>query len=273
MLPDFSNLNTGSGTLALKYSGSPAISAYGTVTLSNSTTLTVVNTTGAPLTAGSYKIISTNNGGSIAGTLPSVAVTGGGTAGGSTNLLKIVDGELYLVVDQPLAATMTVHRTAGLRLLIALADVATNWSNAAGYTPSLAGLNLVTTNGVNLMTNSNWILYTNSPNVNDQISYTIRDSLGWPATGLINVVVDSSVTGTNSIANINIGGSTNAVTAYGIPGYSYILERATNLVPAIWVDVSTNTAATNGVINATDGFIDLGNVPPGSAYYRLKWHP
>ncbi len=173
----------------------------------------------------------------------------------------------------PTASVMTVTRTAGTRVHIFLTDVATNWSDVDIDPVTLAGVNLVTTNGMNVLTNSSQILYTNSANVADQISYTITDGQGGMTTGYINIVMAGAVTGTNSIANINIGGSTNTVTAYGIPGYSYILERATNLVPAIWVDVSTNSAATNGVINATDSFDDLGSVPPGSAYYRLKWQP
>ena len=167
---------------------------------------------------------------------------------------------------------MTVTRTAGLALRVALSDVATNWSDADGDTVTLTGINLVTTNGVNLMTNSSWILYTNSPNVNDQISYAITDGFGGTNIGYINIVINSSVTGTNSIVSITTG-STNVVKAYGIPGYNYILERATNLAPAVWIDVSTNAAATNGVINAMDVFNDLGNTPPASAYYRLKWQP
>ena len=37
---------------------------------------------------------------------------------------------------------------------------------------------LTSTNGVNLITNSSWIVYTNSPDVNDQISYSITDNHG-----------------------------------------------------------------------------------------------
>ncbi len=105
-----------------------------------------IDNTGAALTPGSYKIISkatTGNGGSVTGTLPSVTVSSGGVAGGATPVLTVVGGELYLVVDQPLAAPMIVTRTAGLSLLIALSDVATNWSNASGFAPSLVGINLV----------------------------------------------------------------------------------------------------------------------------------
>jgi hypothetical protein len=170
----------------------------------------------------------------------------------------------------PVATTMTVTRTAGLAVLISLANVATNWSDADGGTVTLTGITLVTTNGVNLATNSAYILYTNSPNVNDQFSYGISDGQGGTNIGYVNIVVNSSVTGTNSIASIT-GGNPTALKAYGIPGYSYITERSTNLT--VWVGISTNTAATNGVISVMDSFSDLGGVPPGSAYYRLKWQP
>jgi autotransporter-associated beta strand protein len=268
------NLNTGSGKVSVTYvSGTPALNVTnGTLTLSGSTTF-VINNSGSALAPGSYKIISkatTGNAGSVTGTLPSVTVSGGGAVGGTVPLLTVVGGELYLVVDQPVAATMTVQRTAGLALKIALSDMATNWSNASGYTPSLAGINLVTTNAVNLQTNSSWILYTNSPNVNDQISYTISDSLGTTSTGVINVVINGSVTGTNSITHIQTGNPT-TLTAYGIPGFSYITERSTNLTT--WVDIATNSAAANGVISVTDNFSDLGGSPPSSAYYQLKWQP
>jgi hypothetical protein len=242
----------------------------GTLTLSGATTFLIYNP-GTALAAGSYKIISkatAGSVGSVTGTLPAVTVSGGGVAGGTTSLLALQGGELYLVVDQPLAATMTVYRTAGLNLIVSLGDVATNWSNASGYTPTLAGLNLVTTNGVTISTNGGRIFYVNTANVNDQISYTISDSLGTTSSGLINIVVLTAVTGNTSIANIQTGNPT-TVTAFGIPGYNYGLERSTNLTT--WVDIITNAAGSDGSISVTDSFTDLGGIQPASAYYRLKW--
>jgi autotransporter-associated beta strand protein len=265
------NVNLNAGSLVLNYTnGTPSLNVTnGTLNFNNNAV--TVNVLGTALPHGIYKLISTNVGGLVSGTLPSsVTVNGIGTSPGS---LSISNGELYLIVNHPpVAAPMTVTRTAGLALLVALSDVAANWSDADGDTVTLTGINLVTTNGVNLMTNASWILYTNSPNVNDQISYGITDGFGGTNIGYINIVINSSVTGTNSIASITTG-STNVIKAYGIPGYNYILERATNLAPAVWVDVSTNAAATNGVINAVDVFNDLGKTPPASAYYRLEWQP
>ncbi len=184
----------------------------------------------------------------------------------------------------PEASVMTVIYTAGLPAVIALSDLATNWSDLDGDTVELTAISLTTTNGVALfpinlttnldgsyvITNTAFLGYNNSNNVNDQFSYSISDGFGGTNIGYVNLVVVLSVTGTNSIVGIGTGNPT-TLTAYGIPGYTYITERATNLAPAVWVDIATNTAATNGVINATDTFWDLGGHPPGSAFYQLKW--
>jgi hypothetical protein len=189
----------------------------------------------------------------------------------------------------PVTSVMIVTRTADLALLIPLSQIATNWSDADGDTVELTGVSLQSTNGINLFA-LNWstnadgsivttnayafIGYTNGPNVADQISYSIGDSQGGTNIGYVEIVVNNSVTGTNSITAFNFGNGSNTVTAYGIPLYHYILERATNLSAPVWVDIQTNQAATNGLINATDTFWDLSGIPPSpSAFYQLKWQP
>ena len=172
----------------------------------------------------------------------------------------------------PLANVMTATRTAGLALLIAWSDVATNWGDSNGEAVSLLGLNRITTNGVILATNNAWILYPNAQNVNDQFCYGIKDNLGGTNIGFVNIVIQGSAIGTNSITKIVFGNPT-ILTAYGIPSYSYITERATNLVLPLWVDIATNVAATNGVITVFDYFGDLGSNIPQSAFYQLKWQP
>ena len=192
---------------------------------------------------------------------------------GDANFLGATNTLIQWVTNPPpLATVMTVTRKAGLPLLIAWADIATNWSDAAGYPVSLIGLNRVTTNGVTLATNSAWILYPNAPNVNDQFSYSISDGHGSTNVGYVNLVLCPSVTGTNSLTRINPGNPT-VLTALGIPGYSYITERATNLIPPLWVEIATNLAATNGVITVSDYFRDLGSNAPAASYYQLKWQP
>ena len=209
-----------------------------------------------------------------------VAYLGDGNYFGSTNntLLQVVTNH------PPVASVMTLTYTAGLPAVIALSDLATNWNDVDGDPVELTAFSPATTNGVTLfpinlttnvdgsyvITNIAYLGYDNSANVNDQFSYSISDGQGGTNIGYVNLVVNLSVTGTNSIVGIGIGNPT-TLRAYGIPGYTYITERATNLAPPIWVDIATNTAATNGVINVFDTFWDLGSNQPASAFYKLKW--
>ncbi len=256
-----------------------------------------VYATGSVVFSSTNGPISTNNVSSGAATSLSItnlsrgtnviilAYLGDGNYFGSTNntLLQIVTNH------PPVASVLTVTRTAGLALIIPLANIATNWSDADGDTVELTGVTMYSTNGINLMA-LNWTTnldgsivptnayaylgYTNSPNVPDQISYSISDGQGGTNIGYVRIVSQSSVTGTNSITTYNFTSpNSNTITAYGIPGYSYILERATNLTSPIWVDLQTNQAATHGVINATDTFRDLGGSKPSPAFYQLKWQP
>lgn len=202
---------------------------------------------------------------------------------GSTNTL--IGGQV-VTNHPPVAAVMTVVGTKGVDLAISLAEVSTNWMDADGDPISLRAVNLTTTNGVGLYS-SNWVYQTNGtlisivtnfwsyifyPGTNlvmaDQISYSITDGQGGTNIGYINIVVNSSVTGNTSISQV-VSGNPTTLTAYGIPGYSYIAERSTDL--SSWVDISTNAVGANGMITVNDYFSDLGGQKPSSAFYRLKW--
>jgi hypothetical protein len=189
------------------------------------------------------------------------------------------------VLSEPLAATMTVYRTAGTRLAIALSDMATNWTDLGGSPVSLTGVNLTTTNGqtlflLNVTTNSgtfvinntSFVGYTNGPNVNDQFSYSIVDGNGGTNIGLVNIVILASVNG-QATGLLNPGGNAVTVNFAGLPGYGYSVQRSTNLVTGSgWVTIWTTNAPVGGLFNYTDNFSDLGGAP-SSAYYRLSWSP
>lgn len=198
--------------------------------------------------AGTYSVIASNSAGTV--TSSSVTLTYNNTA--------------------PVAQTMTVNRTAGLSLKVAWSDLATNWSDADLDVVTLNNLTLTTTNGVTLQTNSSWIVYTNGPSAADQISYSVSDGFGGITSGYINIVMNPFVTGQDT--SVSVSNNSAALTFYGIPNYSYIVQRATNIIGSNWTDIATSTVPQSGVITVTDGFGDLGTVPQ-SAYYRLKWQP
>jgi len=122
---------------------------------------------------------------------------------------------------------------------------------------------------VTLQTNSSVIYYpATAPNVNDQISYTIA-AQGGTNTGLINVIVNPFVVGLQSPSALNIGANSITATFRGIPGFSFQVQRSTNLVTGTgWVTISTNTVDANGLLQVTDPCLDLGGQIPPAAYYR-----
>jgi len=56
----------------------------------------------------------------------------------------------------------------------------------------------------------------------------------------------------------------------GRPGWTYYLERPTNL--AAWLTIWTNVAPTGGLFDYTDDFHDLTG-PAATSFYRLRWLP
>jgi hypothetical protein len=174
-----------------------------------------------------------------------------------------------VVTNHPpvVTAAMQVVRAADFSLKVALSDLATNWTDADGDTVTLTGVS-PSTNSVNLFTNGAYILYTNSPNVADQFSYTIGDGQGGSATGVVNITVVTNASGQSK--SIAVSGSTASLSFAGVPGFTYNVDRSTNLVG--WTTIWTTNAPGTGLFNFTDDFSDLG-APPSSAYYRLTWVP
>ena len=188
---------------------------------------------------------------------------------GSTNTLAEI-----VTNHPPVAGVYNVLRTPGLSLHVFWAAVATNWTDVDGDLVSLAGVNLLTTNGVTIQTNSTQILYNNSRPVPDQISYTVTDGQGGTNTGLINVLLNPFVSTTQNPSSMTFANGALHTTFLAVPAYAYIVQRSTNLgISSGWVTISTNTADGNGLIRATDTFPDLGGLLPPAAYYRLLWQP
>lgn len=103
------SLTTGSGVLVLAYlAGTPSLTVTnGTLTLDSATAITI-NNPGAPLGAGTYKLIAKQLNGLVTGTLPpTVAFTGNGLAGGATAALSLQGDELFLTVTSTVNTTPT----------------------------------------------------------------------------------------------------------------------------------------------------------------------
>ena len=260
------------GAITLNYNGTPTLTVTnGTLTLNNNS-LTVTNL-GTILNAGSYKLISAASSGSVgavAGAVGSstVNVLGAGASGGALITLKIVGGELYLVVNHPpVANNVSYVRGSVNSWQIPVANLLTNASDVdISDTLTLSSVG-TSTNGITLSIAGGYVSYLNANLVNDQFNYTVADGNGGSATGTVTLVAAPFTSGQS--ATVTVSGSSATVGFAGIPGYKYEVQRSTNLLS--WVTIQTTNAPGGGVFSVTDNFSDLGTVP-GSAYYRLSWN-
>jgi Bacterial Ig domain/Phosphoesterase family/Cadherin-like domain len=183
----------------------------------------------------------------------------------------------------PVANPVSYTRAANLPLVIPITNLLGNVTSIYGDPITLVGvgtdgLNLLTTNGATLVNNGSYILYTNSvtPNVNDSFEYTVSDGQGGTNAGTVSIVINNNLFGQTS-PQLSMTSTNTTVTFFGIPGYSYIVDRSTNMVMgAGWVPISTNVAPSSGVIQILDNFQDLGiPIPPlpPAVFYRLQYNP
>lgn len=292
----------GTGTIAgavmIYNSGtiSPGESAIGTLTLNSAPTFGGTNfmeinrNSGTPL---ADKIILTsgtlNYGGTLTVSNVGLALVGGDSftlysapaytgSFTSSNLPALNPGLNWYLGDLTVNGSLKVNRapSAGAAsftndapnvLQIPVASLVAAATDADGDLLTLAGVQLTSTNGVSLATNAGFILYSNYVSAVDQINYTLSDGRGGSVTGTVQI--KPSLEGRFASLPQSVG---NAMTFQfvGSPGWTYYLERSTNL-PA-WVTIWTNTAPVSGVFNFTDTFSDLATQPP-AAFYRLRWSP
>ena len=171
----------------------------------------------------------------------------------------------------PVAGAAYYARAANIQLLINIANLLTNVTDADGDAISLVGagtdgLNLLSTNGTTLVNNGTYVLYTNSvtPNVNDGFEYTVTDGHGGTNAGTVSIIMNNNVVGQSNV-KLNIGTTNVVASFFGVPGFRYAIDRSTNLTTGEgWVSISTDTAPPAGLIQVQDNFQDLG-IPTAAA--------
>jgi hypothetical protein len=186
---------------------------------------------------------------------------------GDANNLSATNSLAQIVTNHPPAADAVFYkRLAGYPLDIAVADLATNWTDADGDALSLAAIG-ISTNGMTVTNNTGMLLYFDTNNVDDQFVCTIND--GWGGTNLQAVSIEMVLTNEMPAISVAGSGSNGSVTLSlgGAPGDTYILETATNLVlPFDWQPLATNIMGTNGVWQ----FTDFGVMSNPNRFYRLQ---
>jgi hypothetical protein len=156
---------------------------------------------------------------------------------------------------------------AGSSLEIAIADLATNWTDVDGDIISLDAFS-VSTNGVTLTNNAGILAYFNASDVDDQFVCTIDDGFGGTNSQIVNIAIERLVSPTPTIVSITanpVGSLTLQLT--GAPGDTCVLEATTSFVPfGDWQPVATNTLGASGAWQFTN--TQATNVL--QQFYRLK---
>ena len=132
----------------------------------------------------------------------------------------------------------------------------------------VVGVDLTTTNGITLTTNGTAITYSNLASVIDQFSYTVSDGHGGTTPGQANIVNVMASPSAEFVGVPNVSGGSVLLNFSAVPGWTYYLERSTNLVS--WKTIWTNVGPASGVFDYTDNFNDSSEPPP-SAFYQLRW--
>ena len=171
----------------------------------------------------------------------------------------------------PVPGATNLAAVLGRSTTLATSDLVALAGNPADYPLSVTAVSVTSTNGGTVVWSDGSITYTPAVVGADQFDYVLSDGHGGTATGYVNLLT-TRVPGTNSIATITPGNPA-TLTAYGVPDYYYILQRTTNLLEAVWINVQTNQATSDGTVTGSDAFSDLdGNAPP-EAFYRFLWQP
>jgi hypothetical protein len=188
---------------------------------------------------------------------------------GDAGYLPATNSLTQVVTNHPPVVISVVYTNgSSFTVSIALADLATNWSDIDGDAVSLVDVS-VSTNGITVTNNGTALIYYNSNNVADQFTCTVTDSFGDSSRQTVTIEPAPSDT-TPIISGVAVTGS-GAITLNlsGASGSTYILESTTNLDGGTWDRIATNTLDSTGVWQ----FIDQDTTAFPQRFYRLRLAP
>jgi hypothetical protein len=185
---------------------------------------------------------------------------GNANIAGSTNTL------IELINTPPVAGVAIYSRPLNSGLTIVISNLLTNATDADGDALSLAAVGTNSNNGATISTNATSVLYSppaNKGTVPDAFSYTVADIYGATSSNTVIVTVQPPALNVTGI-NFSRDGAVQ-LNFTGTPGYTYLIQAATNLTPPIrWATVCTNTADINGMFSFTGAIATNCN----ACYYR-----
>jgi hypothetical protein len=192
--------------------------------------------------------------------------TGDGNFFGSTNNLS----PNQVINSQPVAVTDQVQRYVNTGVKVRPATLLANDNDPEGDALTLVSVSSNSVAGGVVSMQSGWIDYqppagfTNA----DSYSYIMADSGGLQATGTVSVVILVDGAQSQNVGGIdNLGNGSSRIHFSGLPGRTYPVQYATNLVTPVWLPLGTATADASGKFEFTDS--PATNSPP--RFYRSTY--
>jgi Pro-kumamolisin, activation domain/Bacterial surface protein, Ig-like domain/Immunoglobulin I-set domain/Bacterial Ig-like domain (group 3) len=185
---------------------------------------------------------------------------------GDANFLSASNSIEQVVTNHlPVVLPAFYSAVAGSDLIIAVADLATNWSDVDGDQLFIAEIG-TSTNGVIVSNTLPALYYYNSNHVNDQFVCAISDGFGGTNYQPVNITVVQQINAAPMISVVSGPPGSVILQLEGAAGSTYVLENTTNLPPGPWGPVATNTLGASGLWQFTDDQV----TNCGQRFYRLK---
>ena len=232
---------------------------------------TVTDKTGAAVALGTPTTITFASGvSSVGGVLVAykaegtvtLAATDGTLATGSTGG---TGQSLTIASVAPTPAAYSVYRNKGAAVMFLVSDLLAACSDANYDVLSLSSVTTPNASGATIAKNTSWILYTPSSSSadGDTFAYTISDGPE-SASGTVTVHVNADPSGQSAnIVSAGLDGNNHpTITFAGIPGRSYVIQRATE-VNGTYTTQDTVQAPSTGIFTWTDV-----NASGDSNFYR-----
>jgi len=190
---------------------------------------------------------------------------GDGNFFGITNTLS----PNQVINTAPAAANDILGRYQTTGVKVRVSTLLTNDTDADSDSLTFNSVDSTSTAGGAIVENGNWIHYTPPAGFTnaDSFSYVITDS-SLQATGSVFIDIRVDLDPSQNVTAVqDLGNGSSRVSFAGIPGRTYTIQYATNLVTPDWQALGTNTA---GVIGQFE-FADAPGVGAPARFYRSTY--
>ncbi len=193
--------------------------------------------------------------------------TVGGQYTGDTNFLGMTNllSPAQVINTPPVAGPVTINRGLTNGVMVSIADLLGNASDADNDRITFVGVSAASANGGTLMTNAGWVFYTPAPGFTntDTFTYLVTDGWSAPVAGTVTVDIAVGNCPSRNLIITTLGNGAVSIGGDGIPGNTYVIQYTTNTPPTMnWLSLGTVTADASGAFTLVE---ELG---PGLRFYR-----